>query len=167
MRAIAPSFMVLMLALAGCGGTGSFGLSNPFASDVQDNVAPGPDDLRPQPRPGAPGARTAAAIDTTTQAERDAARASAEASRPAAQAQLGQTLAALGPPAEPGLWLRTGLVESAQPGRIETLSGAALLVELRPSGRPAAAGSEISLAALRALEQPLTALVELRVFTVP
>jgi len=162
---------VVAVVLAGCAGLPRFGAGPPEGPPVAVTLNPGADVMRPMPRPGSsrrppPGARTAEAFDTTTEAERAAARAAAEAAAPA-QALLGQTLAALGSPAEPGLWLRTGLVEGTQPGRIETLSGAALLVELRPSGRGGDAGSEISLAALRALEQPLTALVELRVFRAP
>lgn len=77
--------------------------------------------------------------------------------------QLGQTLAGLGAPGEPGLWLRTGLVDRVRPGRIRTEAGAVLDVELRPSGGAAGAGSQISLAAMQALRLPLTQLVPLTV----
>ena len=163
--------LVVAVALAGCAGLPRLGPNAPEGPPVAVTLNPGPEVMRPMPRPGAarrppPGARTVEAFDTTTAAERAAARAAAQAPAPA-QALLGQTLAALGSPAEPGLWLRTGLVDAPRPGRVETLSGTARLVELRPSGRGADAGSEISLAALRALGQPLTALVELRVFRLP
>lgn len=174
MRYTGALIALLALALAGCGGRFAlFGAPPPEGPQVQVTVDPGDEVLRPRARPGGvagtapirPQGRTAAALDTTTDAERAAARRAAEAA-PSAQS-LGQTLAALGSPAEPGFWLRTGLVQTARPGRIQTTGGAALAVELRPSGRPAGAGSEISLAALRALEQPLTALVELQVFALP
>lgn len=174
MRCPGALIAILAFALAGCGGRFALpGAPAPEGPPIQVTLDPGDEVMRPRARPGGgagaaqmrPQGRTAAALDTTTEAERAAARRAAEAA-PSAQA-LGQTLAALGPPTEPGFWLRTGLVQSVTPGRIETSSGTALAVELRPSGRPAGAGSEISLAALRALEQPLTALIELQVFALP
>lgn len=103
-------------------------------------------------------ARTAEAFDTTTAAQRAAATAV-----PARQGEtrLGTTIVSLGPPAEPGLWLRTGLVSAVTMGRIEDAqSGTSVALELRPSGGPATGGSEISLAAMRLLGVPLTAMPE-------
>jgi len=78
---------------------------------------------------------------------------------------LGTTLASLGSPTEQGLWLRTGLVTRVEPGRVvRTDGGGALRVELRPSGAPPGAGSQLSLAAFRALDVPLTQLLPLEVF---
>ncbi|MDD7971323.1 D-galactarate dehydratase [Roseinatronobacter alkalisoli] len=76
---------------------------------------------------------------------------------------LGETLASLGAPSEPGLWLRTGLVTQTTPGRVEAPGGASAQVELRPSGGAAGAGSQLSLDGFRALGVPLTQLVRLRV----
>ncbi|WFE76030.1 hypothetical protein [Roseinatronobacter sp. S2] len=76
---------------------------------------------------------------------------------------LGDTLAGLGAPTETGLWLRTGLVTQVMPGRIQAPDGTTALVELRPSGAPAGAGSQLSLDGFRALGVPLTQLVRLRV----
>lgn len=172
------SRLVLLLVpalIAGCAG----GLSlrrpaPPPDPSVPVVVGPGPEVIRPMPRPGAaprpapaaadalrPRGRTAAALDTTTEAER---RAAAEAARRAEGQALGETLAALGNPAEAGLWLVTGLVDRVRPGRVVAPTGAALAVELRPSGGPAGAGSQASLGLLRTLELPLAGLTPLRVF---
>lgn len=77
---------------------------------------------------------------------------------------LGETLAGLGAPGEAGIWLRTGLVTAPRPGRIVTATGASLSVELRPSGTAATAGSQLSLAAMRALALPLTQLASVTVY---
>ncbi len=162
---------VLCLALAGCAQFPGFGrLSAPSlpASDVAVRM-PDAETVRPQPRPGAAGGTQALggagltpdALDRTSAAERAAALAP-----PAARTQfLGETLASLGGVTEPGLWLRTGLVSQATQGRVELADGSrSLRVELRPSGAVAGSGSQLSLAAFRSLDQPLTALVPLRVF---
>jgi len=47
---------------------------------------------------------------------------------------------------------------------VRTDGGGALRVELRPSGAPPGAGSQLSLAAFRALDVPLTQLLPLEVF---
>lgn len=170
------------LVLAGCAGglpwraaapAGSGAPADPAVAVIE---APGPDVLRPEPRPAAgaapraarapaaaiqPRGRTAAALDRSTEAERAAA---AEAARRAEGRALGETLASLGNPAEPGFWLATGLVDRARPGRVVTAGGQALAVELRPSGGPAGGGSQLSLPALRALGLPLTELARLQVF---
>lgn len=134
--------------------------------DIHANVA-GPDSPRPVARPGRAvpvvpqGARTAEAFDTTTPAERAAALATASVG----SREIGRTVASLGAPAEPGFWLRTSLVDAATPGRVTVrASGASVAVELRPSGAAAGSGSQLSLAAFRALDLPLTGLPELTVF---
>ncbi len=131
-------------------------------------MAPQSDTTRPQAR--ANGAEVASlgqtglrpeALDQLSAEERTAALAPASASTQ----PLGETLAALGSPAQTGLWLRTGLVTSVTPGRVELPDGSASLrVELRPSGAEAGAGSQLSLSAFNSLGQPLTQLVRLRVF---
>ncbi|MFP4328309.1 MAG: hypothetical protein ACLFQL_09895 [Paracoccaceae bacterium] len=78
---------------------------------------------------------------------------------------LGRTVASLGDPAEPGLWLETPLVTAQRPGRVELAgTGRSAEVELRPSGGAAGSGSRVSLDAMRALDAPLTGLPELQVF---
>ncbi len=159
------------LALAGCGWLPSALQRGDAAGapDINVTEGPGEDVLRPAARPGGPAAaaplrptgRTADALDRTTEAERAAARAAA--ARPGGAA-LGETLAGLGAPGEGGFWLRTGLVREARQGRVVAPSGESVGLELRPSGREPGSGSEISLAALRALDLPLTQLATLQVF---
>lgn len=75
-------------------------------------------------------------------------------------------MATLGSPTEPGFWLRTPLVPAQRAGRVvDPASGKAAQVTLMPMpGAQAGAGSQISLAALRVLGVPLTAVVEVQVF---
>lgn len=128
----------------------------------QAAVAPAPSASATPPRPRPPAdARTADAFDTTTEAERAAARAPV----PAGAVRLGSTVASLGPPQDTGIWLETGLVTEVTPGRVEYPgNGRILNVELRPSGKAPGAGSQISLAAMRLLDAPLTGLPELVVY---
>ncbi|MFC2968179.1 hypothetical protein [Acidimangrovimonas pyrenivorans] len=81
---------------------------------------------------------------------------------PASLRQLGTTVASLGSPARPGLWLRTPLVAAETPGRV-AVGGKSLAVTLIPLPGPRGGGSQLSLAAYRALGLPLTALPELTV----
>ncbi len=77
---------------------------------------------------------------------------------------LGRTLASLGDPSRPGLWLRTGLVDTARKGTVTLANDdAQVAVELRPADTAPGAGSQMSLAAFRALGVPLTELVAVRV----
>lgn len=76
---------------------------------------------------------------------------------------LGTTVAALGDPTQPGLWLRTPLVAAERPG-IVRYGGQAVAVTLLPLPDAApGAGSQLSLQAMRALGAPLTELVEIGV----
>jgi len=149
---------VLMLVLAGC------------AERDLEVLRPGPEDLRPAPRPGAApppppeDARTVEEFDTTTGAERAAA---LSAPLPGGERELGRTVASLGDPARPGFWLETPLVSAPAKGRvIHPETGVSVAVELLPAEGPATAGSLISLAAMRLLGLPLTALAELIVHVV-
>ena len=118
-----------------------------------------PPTLDPTPPPPPPAAaRTVEEFDTTTAADRAAAVAA-----PVGEQNLGTTIASLGPPTEPGIWLRTGLVTELVQGRV-AYQGTSVNVELRPSGGAASAGSQISLAAMRLLGAPLTGLPELTVY---
>ncbi len=87
----------------------------------------------------------------------------AAAPGPARTGQLGTTVASLGSPTSPGLWLETALVSEATQGRVE-YNGQTVDVELRPSGGEPGSGSQISLDAMRALGAPLTGLPELTVY---
>ncbi|WP_322892745.1 MULTISPECIES: D-galactarate dehydratase [unclassified Yoonia] len=109
------------------------------------------------PPPPPSSARTVDQFDTTSAAERQAATQVA-----AAGAELGRTIATLGSPTEPGIWLKTPLVSEVTQGRIRYQSKT-INVELRPSGGAAGSGSQVSLAAMRLLEAPLAGIVELTV----
>ena len=87
----------------------------------------------------------------------------AAAPGPARTGQLGTTVASLGSPTSPGLWLETALVSAPGRGRVE-YNGQSVEVELRPSGGEPGSGSQISLDAMRALGAPLTGLPELTVY---
>jgi hypothetical protein len=141
------------LSLSGCALWPLGAREAPPPPPVTEAAAPAPA-LRP------PAGRTAAALDTTTPEERAAAVAPAAA----AARLLGTTLASLGDPAAPGFWMATPLVTAPAPGQVRhPASGATVRLELRPSGAAPGAGSQLSLAAFRALELPLTALPELEV----
>lgn len=157
-----------LLLLASCAG-----IANPFQRTAPGPqvavLAPDADTIRPQTRPRAEAAlsplarsaaRTADALDRTTPEERAAATAPATGGQ-----RLGETLASLGNPAEGGFWLRTGLVTEPRPGRVQAAGGASAQVELRPSGSAPGAGSQLSLAAFRAMGLSLTDLHRLEVFT--
>lgn len=153
---------LLTLICVSVGGCASmpFSRSGPVAPAIAVQPA-GDATARPQPRPNGTGGQTPDALDQTTAEDR----ARASAGRPASANLLGATLASLGSPAEQGFWLRTGLVTRVQPGRVELdTGGASLQVELRPSGAAPDAGSQLSLAAFRALDMPLTQLLRLQVF---
>lgn len=113
------------------------------------------------PPPPAPprSARTVDQFDTTSAAERQAATATPVA---ASTQELGQTVATLGSPTEPGIWLKTPLVTTTTQGRIR-YQDRTINLELRPSGGAAGSGSQISLAAMRLIEAPLTGIVQLTV----
>ena len=115
------------------------------------------------PPPPPPAARTVEEFDTTSAEDRAAA--VQVVAEPAGERSLGITNISLGPPAQPGIWLETGLVSALAPGRVENpASGNSVNLELRPSGGPATAGSQMSLAAMRLLEVPLTGLIDVEVF---
>lgn len=107
-------------------------------------------------------ARSAEALDTTTPEQRKAAAAPV-----AAQGKvLGKTIASLGSPTEPGLWLKTPLVKAETQGRVTNpATGKSSAVTLLPLGGPATAGSQMSLAALRLVGASLTDLTEVEVST--
>lgn len=105
-------------------------------------------------------AKTAEAFDTTTPEQRAAAAAPATAPTKA----LGKTVASLGSPTEPGLWLKTPLVKTEVQGRVTNpANGKSSVVTLLPIEGPATAGSRMSLAALRLIGASLTDLTEVEV----
>ena len=96
-----------------------------------------------------------AVLDQTSAAEKAAALADASGAR-----ELGVVVAALGSPAEQGFWLSAELIAAPTPGRVQTVDGKSVAVELRPG----TGGALLSLAAYRALGLALTDLPELKVF---
>ncbi len=130
---------------------------------VEEVSAPVTLDPTPPPPPP-PAARTIEEFDTTTEEDRAAA---VSVSAPAETSSLlGTTNVSLGAPTDPGIWLKTGLVTSLQEGRVVyPANGNVVNLELRPSGGDAGAGSQMSLAAMRLLDIPLTALADVEVFS--
>ena len=79
--------------------------------------------------------------------------------------RIGTTIASLGDPAEAGFWVKTSLVSAPTKGRVVYVSsGRSVQVDLIPLDGPAGGGSQISLAAMRLLDAPLTGLPELVVY---
>ena len=165
---------VLVLGVAGCGGFAErLGLGFGKRDAAQDVGAPADPFLNTDeaasestlaPETAAPpppaAAQTAEALDTTTPEQRAAAAAPPEAPSKV----LGKTVATLGSPTEPGLWLKTPLVTSEQQGRVTNpANGKSSLVTLIPIEGPETAGSRMSLAAMRLIEASLTDLTEVEV----
>ena len=99
-------------------------------------------------------------LDIASDSERAAA---ADTTQNGARALLGVTVAALGNPTQTGFWLKTALVDVKTRGSIRNAAtGAAVNLTLLPL--EAAVGSQVSLSAMRMLNVPLTALVEVRVY---
>ena len=73
-----------------------------------------------------------------------------------------QTVASLGDPAIPGLWMETSLVTMEQIARLRSANGKQVTVTLKPSAGEGSAG-RLSIGAMRALGAPLTELVEVEV----
>ncbi|MCO4842218.1 MAG: D-galactarate dehydratase [Yoonia sp.] len=154
-----------VVVLAGCASPSLQGIfkSPQAVAPVVDVAAPAPviATLDPTPPPP-PAARTVAQFDTTTAEDRAAATAAPE---PESETELGTTIATLGSPADPGIWLKTPLVTELVAGRVEYgANGKSVNLELRPSGGEAGSGSQISLPAMRLLDAPLTGLLELVVY---
>lgn len=73
-------------------------------------------------------------------------------------------MVSLGSAAEPGLWLKTPLVKSEQPGRVTNpATGKSAAVTLIPLEGPSTAGSRMSLPALRLIGASLTDLTTVEV----
>ena len=108
-------------------------------------------------------ARTADEFDTTTEEERAAAVQAAQSG--GGDRDLGTTVASLGAAADPGIWMKTPLVDSPGKGRVEyPAKGTTVAVDLIPLDTEPGSGSQLSLAAMRLLEADLTGLPEVRVF---
>ena len=161
----------MALALAGCAQIGGLadrvGLGGGASADPAapaDPFVSNPPEAALAPETAAPPpsstARTAEALDTTTPEQRAAA--TAAPAEPVSD--LGTTVVSLGAPTEPGLWLKTPLVDSEVQGRVTNpANGKSSLVTLIPLDGPATAGSRMSLAAMRLIDLSLTDLTEVQV----
>ncbi len=141
--------LALVASLAGCGGG-----FRPLSFLNRDR------DASPVPPPS-----VAAEVEDedaeTGEDEEDATEASA-AETPAT-GRLGTTVASLGDPTRPGLWLETPLVSAETPGRLAAENGSSVAVTLMPSGGAPGSGSRISIMAMQALGLGLTDLPTLTV----
>ena len=130
--------------------------------------------VRPNPRPEALNtsaapppsatARTVAQFDTTSADQKKAAVLAAEEKAAKGEGRaLGRT--SLGDAAQPGLWIKTPLVSAPATGRVVSAkNGKSVELDLLPLDGPKTAGSQLSLAALRVIDAPLTDLTEVDVF---
>lgn len=162
--------LLLVLPLAACAAFEVTPAAAPDEAPVVDAALPAPSPvasqtLDPTPAPPPPAsANTAEELDTTTEEDRAAAVAPPPSAAPAGR--LGTTTATLGPPANPGIWLETPLVTTLTMGRVvDPATGRFVNLELRPSGGEPGSGSQISIAAIRLLDAPLTGILELEVFS--
>jgi hypothetical protein len=163
MRVVSVAVLgIVCLSLAGCGDMpGLKALKNKVIPPKADTAATATGEPLPLPELAAPpppvGATSVEALDTTTAAQKEAATSVAPSLD---ETQIGQTIVSLGNPTEPGFWVRGGPVKAAAAGRVETLGGASVQVDLMPGDGPA----QLSLAAYQALGLNLTDLVEVRIF---
>ena len=136
----------------------------PVAPEEVVEVVEVQETLDPPPPP--PTARTVEQFDTTTAEDR--AEAIAVEPESAGETRLGSTNVSLGSATDPGIWLKTGLVDTLVPGRVEySANGKSVNLELRPSGGEASAASQMSLAAMRLLDIPLISLTDVDVYQRP
>lgn len=147
---------------------------DPSESICPEVLTPDEDTVRPKHRPGTrivpdgnagPGfveGVEAETLDESSTAEKKEALKTTDTS---GEKKLGETIATLGDVAQQGFWLKTSLVIKEREGRIVWAEdGNSVNVTLVPKQGEVTSGSQISLAAMRALGIPLTALAELIVF---
>lgn len=163
LRILAPLFALSLLsACAQEGGPfgGIFSQSEPAPVEAPVEAAEEPVEAVVETVEIGQGGATAETLDTTTEAEKAAV---TNVSAPAT-GLLGETVATLGDPAQPGFWLKTPLVKTERVGRVERDGGAVAQVTLIPLEGEATAGSQISLSAMRALDIGLTDFASLKVY---
>jgi hypothetical protein len=73
------------------------------------------------------------------------------------------TVASLGDPAIPGMWMQTDLVTRPQAARLRSANGKEVMVTLKPAAAGSSGGGRLSIGAMRALGAPLSELVEVQV----
>lgn len=142
--------LALVASLAGCGG----GL-RPLSFLNRDRGA------SPVPPPSVAAEATDQEAGATAEAAEQPTGDTAAA--PPVSGRLGTTVASLGDPTRPGLWLETPLVSAEAPGRLEAENGSSVAVTLMPSGGAPGSGSRISIMAMQALGLGLTDLPTLTV----
>lgn len=136
--------LALVASLAGCGG--GFRPLSFLNSDREASAVP------------PPAVASETVEEDTDEDEEDTAEAAP------ASGNLGTTVASLGDPTRPGLWMETPLVSTETPGRLEAGNGSSVDVTLIPSGGAPGSGSRISIMAMQALGLGLTDLPTLTVF---
>lgn len=161
-------FALPAFGLAACTGMDGTSQSRPDgATAAPASSAATPEEIQaaaaitraPAPRPAARA--SAAQLDTTTAAQKAAAAKPAE--KP--ETKLGNTIASLGDPTEPGFWIKTPLVKARSVGRIvNPANGKSSKVDLIPLDGPASAGSQVSLPAMQLLGLSLTDLPTIEVY---
>lgn len=131
--------LTLPLMLAACG-------LNPFDRKVETALPP------PGPVEEAPAEVAEADPDAVDVAPETAARGE------------GRTVAGLGDPTRPGLWIETPLVSVETEGRVTNpVNGKWVRMTLLPSGGAPGSGSRMSPQAMQALDIPLTELAPVEV----
>lgn len=147
---------VVLALLSGCGPLNQLSVALGGADQAPVSSAPASGQIEAL---SAGGARTPEALDQSTDAERAVALENKAAGR-----GLGETVAGLGNPSEPGFWLKTPLVKTETSGQIrDRVTGNSVAVTLIPIAGPETAGSRLSLAAMRALQVNLAGLITLDV----
>ncbi|MFW8592582.1 hypothetical protein [Cribrihabitans neustonicus] len=76
------------------------------------------------------------------------------------------TVASLGDPSAPGMWMETPLVKTEQQARVRSARGSEAVVTLKPAEGAVTAGSRLSIEAMRALGLPLTELAKVQVIPI-
>ncbi|MEW2911788.1 hypothetical protein [Leisingera sp. JC11] len=117
------------------------GTSGPAAAEPQDPVL--------QPAPG---------VDVAEAEPLAPASPSAPSFRGSAT-----TVASLGDPSLPGMWMETPLVAAEQQALIRSSRNTQVVVTLKPIPGESSGGSRLSIGAMRALGLPLTELAEVQV----
>lgn len=164
-------FILSIFALSACAdGQGVFQKWRDKPSEETDSAGENGLEAKPAVLTDAPPPPTNATsveeFDTTSAADRKEAVKEAESSNGAKF--LGNTIASLGSPTEPGIWMKTPLVKSQVKGRVDyPAKGTSVVVELIPLDASTGAGSQISLAAMRLIEADLTGLPEVKVYQLP
>lgn len=159
----------VVAALAGCADLFDGGKGRETSGPAAAAAPPAPTETPSGPGPArlsekaASAARTVEDFDTTTAAERS--KAVREARGGTEGSFLGTTIASLGDATQTGIWMKTPLVKEAGKGRVvNPATGDAVTVDLFPAEGAVSGGSQLSLAAFRLINAPITGLPELRVY---